>query len=375
MIKKKIVFGVCGIGRGHTYRQFPIISHFSKKAKIVIFAFGESYSFYSKVFKNKDNIKIYPVFVPWLHGSLLGIDYKKTANDSFNKNINYISKNFLAMDNAFSFLGKPDLVITDYEPVSAQFAYSLDVKIVTIDQQSKYFYKDYPDIKNALSIEEERSRLGMFFPKADKRIACSFFIPPSKITISKNFNVETISPVIRDDIIFLKKNCKSKKDNVLIYLSPYSEFTQKARDVLGVLSSFKNYSFHLFVAISSDFFREKHIPVNVKINKYEDKNFLKSLNIAGSVICTAGHTFISEALYLSKPIYAVPLKTYEQNYNAEVINKYKFGVTRNNISVNHLKYFLKNIDLFKDNIVRDNTVLLNKRAGQEDIIRIINKFL
>jgi hypothetical protein len=40
-------------------------------------------------------------------------------------------------------IGKPDLVISDYEPISAQYAYASGTPLVTIDQQSKYLVGDY----------------------------------------------------------------------------------------------------------------------------------------------------------------------------------------------------------------------------------------
>jgi len=379
MSNKKILFGVCGIGRGHTYRQFPVISYFAKKqCKIVIFAFDESYDFYSLAFKYRKNIKIYQVFVPWIHGGVDGIDYKRTANENFNKNQNCISLNFSAMNKALDFLGKPDLVISDYEPISAQFAYSLDAKFITIDQQSKFFNNGYFDTKNGISVAEERSRLGLFFPRADRRIACSFFIPPSKQSISGNFKVEIIPPVIREEISQLRvknKKDKFKQNNILIYLSPYSQFTQSPNDVFKILSQFPDYCFRLFISKKSDFFNAKNIPSNVIINSHGSGSFFNAFNESGSVVCTAGHTFISEAMYLRKPVYAIPLNTYEQKYNAEIIDKYKFGITRNKLEIKSLRYFLEMSFLFKKNIINDDKILLNKKRGQKYIIGVINKLL
>ena len=166
MKNNKLIFGVCGIGRGHIYRQLPIISHFAKTSKIAIFAFGESYPFYKNFFVKNSNVKIFLVVVPWIHGSKVGVNYQKTSSEPFNKKNNFISQNFATMEETYEFFaGKPDLVVSDYEPISAQYSYSLNVPLITIDQQSKYFYDGYPDQLDNLSFVEERARLNLFFPK------------------------------------------------------------------------------------------------------------------------------------------------------------------------------------------------------------------
>jgi len=376
MKKYKLLFGVCGIGRGHIYRQLPIISYFEKSCDIIIFAFGESHSFFKDLYLNHKNVKVLEVFVPWIHGGLSGIDYLRTANEPFNKKDMFISQNFVAMDAAFKWFGKPDLIISDYEPISAQYSYTLDAPLVTIDQQSKYFYGGYPSKLDNLGVQEERARLNLFFPKADARIACSFFQSPSDKSANKNLKVMIVPPVIRDEIVELKIMEHGVPEHVLVYLSPYSSFVQSAEEVLGLLAKFSKYSFHLFVSKKADFLKVKHqLPNNITINFHGDKEFLHLLQLSGSAICTAGHMFISEMMFLNKPVYAIPLQTYEQKYNAKIIGDNKFGITHSQIEVHSLHDFLANITKFKHNIVFNNKVLLNEEPGQIQIVNFIEKML
>jgi len=373
----KLLFGVCGIGRGHIYRQLPIISHFAQKNKIAIFTFKESFAFFSKNFNENKNVKIISVSVPWVHGSLNGIDYNKTAQNLFNSQLDYISLNFAAMDNAVGFLGNVDLVISDYEPTSIQLAYSLNAPCITIDQQSKYFLDGFPTRHNSLSIEEERARLRLFFPKADKRIACSFFKHTTNKMHDDHFKVQILPPVIREEITELKSQLvnNSMNSNFLVYISPYSEFVQTAKEVLSVLEKFPNSIFYLFVSKTSDFSIIKNIPDNVKIFFHGDSEFLNVISITCAAICTAGHTFISEMMFLKKPVYAIPLQTYEQQYNAKIIQDNAFGICCSKFEVEALDYFINNINKFKRNIQSDKKILLNKSTGQKRIIGIIQKLL
>lgn len=72
------------------------------------------------------------------------------------------------MQRADEFLGRPDLVISDYEPVSAQYSYALRIPLVTVDQQSKYLLADSREMPTFgdLTPNEEIARLSLFFPKA-----------------------------------------------------------------------------------------------------------------------------------------------------------------------------------------------------------------
>jgi uncharacterized protein (TIGR00661 family) len=373
----KLIFGVCGIGRGHIYRQLPLISHFAHNSRIVIFAFGESFVFFKSYFKNNTNIKVILVAVPWIHGGPVGINYIKTANEKSNKGVNFTLQNFSAMDQAYKFLsGKPDLVVSDYEPISAQYSYSLNVPLVTIDQQSKYFYDGYPTQLGNLGFIEERARLSLFFPKAEMRIACSFFKPPSDKITYGGFEVKLVPVMIRDEITKLKTNNQEISKNVLIYLSPYSSFVQDAKKVIEILFKFSDYSFHLYVSKKSDFSKiKKQLPKNIKISFHGDKGFSRILSLSSSVICTAGHMFLSEMMFLGKPVYAIPLQTYEQKYNAKIIEDNGFGIMRPQIDSNSLGKFLASIIKFKHNIISDKKVLLNEGSGQAQIVNLLKKML
>src|SRR6266704_3774011 len=111
MRNKKIVIGICGIGRGHTIRQLPIVNVLSKLNKLIIFAFGESYDFYTSKFSEHPNVQVVCVAVPWFVGSKEGIDFKKTASIVMNDTSNYFATNMSAFQEVRDRFGVPDLVI------------------------------------------------------------------------------------------------------------------------------------------------------------------------------------------------------------------------------------------------------------------------
>lgn len=372
-----ILFGVCGIGRGHIYEMLPIIEFYVKKqeCRVAIFAFGESFTYFQKKFRDSEKVRTYEVSIPWIHGGPSGLDYSRTAQDSLNQRSDFVSRNFIAMDQAYKFMGKPFVVITDYEPVSAMYAYSLDVPLVTIDQQSKYLLSGYPEDFVSLTPNEERARLSMFFPRVNLRIINTFFSLPTQKEQTVQYSV--YGPIIREEIITLKNDKQVNPRNVLVYLSSYSAFVQSPSEVLHIFEQFPEFEFFIFTAQIKEYnaLQEHIMTPNVHVDTHGDTNFLEVMRTCRSLICTAGHTLLSEAMYLGKPVFAIPLRTYEQHYSAHVIQDGGFGMTAVMLEEPTLRDFLISLSQYEDAIRLNKDERLFQSPAQGKIIEVINYLL
>jgi uncharacterized protein (TIGR00661 family) len=303
---KKIVYGICGIGLGHMYRQLPIIEELKKQARIAIFAYGESLKFCERRFDGDKNIQVIPVAVPYMVGMPGGLSFKDSLSHAANQQ-NFWEINAKGMAQAQEFIGKPDAVLTDYEPVSAQYAYMYDAPLYTLDQQSKYLVGEFPEEFAGASLIDETQRLRMFFPKAHKRIIFSFF----DVTVREAFKDEVtlVAPVLRKELQSLKR--KVKKGSYLIYLSAQGGHRQSLEEIQQVCEAFPECSFDIFDGKSGN-----------------DRDFLASLATCEGIISTAGHSLMSEAVELGIPVYAMPLNLYEQQMNAFQIEKIGHGINK-----------------------------------------------
>ena len=313
----KILYGISGIGTGHSYRQMPIIEHFARArdTSLAIFCYDESRRIYSQRFAGCANVTVIPIDIPFVAGNLDGLDWKETARINASKDFNTI--NSLAMAKAEAVIGRPDLVVTDYEPLSAQYAYAYDAPLVTLDQQSKYLYgTGFPEFAGQ-SYKDEVMRLRMFFPTADARIACSFF----QVQSSENrYGVRIFPPTLKDQIINLSRN---EGNSILMYVSSQKAFVQSLAQVTEMCAS-QDEQFDIFLkdipALT--------LPANVTVYQHGDIKFYEALRKCKGIVSTAGHTLLSEAMYLGIPVYAIPLPVYEQHMNAHVIEQHGFGVSR-----------------------------------------------
>ncbi len=358
---KKILYGICGIGNGHTQRQLPLIEYFSVSSQIVIFAYDSSFEFYKEHFKNNRNVSVLNVAVPFYVGNKDGIDFEATEKLEKNKK-DYAAINGQAVAKAEEVMGVPSLVISDYEPISAEYAYKHHAPLITIDQQSKYLTGEFPKELHGETYADEIARLKMFFPTATVRIACSFFDVAKK---KDGEEVLMVPPILKESILSIQ-NVPTNPTSILVYFSSQKEFPQTLDEVVGICSIQPEVQFHIF----APHIEVKEISKNVSFYKHGDKRFTEVLKNCSGIISTAGHTLLSEAMHLGIPVYAIPLTVYEQQMNAEVIDKGKFGIKSDTIHKDKLEYFVSNLSIFRSKIKDDRGILL-KGNGKEIIIKYI----
>ncbi|MBI2473375.1 hypothetical protein HYV70_02375 [Candidatus Uhrbacteria bacterium] len=362
-----ILFGISGIGYGHTFRQLPLVEHFAACGRVTIFAHGQSEEFYRKQFRHRASVHVERIEIPFLTGSKTGLDFWKAAKEPINQSSTYLRTNLMAMKRAEEFIGKPNLVITDYEPLSAQYAYLYQSPLVTIDQQSKYLIGQFPKILHGLSYQDEVARLHMFFPYAAKRIACSFFhVTRSPQAVD---DVEIFPSIIKQKVRELARS-KSLNPSLLVYISAARKFIQSQKETVQALQSIKKTDLHLFVQASEVTFFRQQRQSNWHIHPHGDKQFLPLLARCHGMIATAGHSLLSECMYLGIPVYAIAIAPYEQHMNAAVIQKGGFGISAPGLTKHALKNFEKHLPTFEQNIRHDKTILL-RGSGQDTIIPIL----
>ena len=333
---KKILIGVCGIGNGHINRQACVINELLKeKIQVVVATQAEKVNILKERFPTLNIIKIN---IPWITCNEDGIDINNTLNKYKEDKINQYSEFLefcLKVENIFN--GRPDLIISDYEPNVAQYAYLRGVPIITMEQQSKFLYIKEINL-NGYSIKEEKARINYFFPKYSKKIISSFF--PMNI---KDKDIIVVPPII-------DKIEKQKCDNtVIVYFSSYSD-SKYYDELINTIKDIHDVTFKVYCKNSSIYGKIYNYN-NIKFSNY-DNEFKSNLSKCRALITTAGHQLISEAISLNIPVYVIPLNTYEQHYNAIMVEKYGLGVYNKNLCKENIVGFLNNENMYIKNICK-----------------------
>lgn len=328
---KKVLIGICGIGNGHINRQISVIKELQDKKKEVVVAVTEN-----KVKLLKETfpkLKIICIHIPWITCHENGIDFKDCLEKYDTSKIDYF-KEFLTFSKQveMAFNAKPDLIISDYEPNVAQYAYANNKPLLCMEQQAKFLYIKEREIP-AYSIQEEIYRLNYFFPKVDYRLISSFFYLPIK-----QKNVKMMPPIIKN----IEKQEKIKQKG-LIYLSPYCHEKEQFLNILNLASKLKEFTFTIYTDL--EFFEYKAY-AHMKFKPF-GKTFTKDLASASFLITSSGHQLISEAIANEIPLYLFPLNTYEQNYNCLMVVKNNFGKKIEEANISEFYQFYENIPFYK----------------------------
>ena len=367
MKRPKILWGVCGIGLGHTHRQMPLISHFAKTCDIVIFGYGNSRAFFAEHFAGHPHVRVEEVAVPYFVGNPRGLDFRATAAHPSNRQ-DYAAINARAMAQAEDALKCPNLVITDYEPVSAQYAYACNAPLMTLDQQSKYLCADVPERLADTGTLDEIMRLRMFFPRAEARLACSFFRLEQKAGAPEK--VRLIPPILSPAILRLRHRPGSRR-GILVYLSEQMRDAEERQRLFDLLGREDRYRFDVFLPAG---IAGASTAPHVTVFRHGDPAFHGMLAACHGIVSTAGHSLLSEAMHLGIPVLALPLKLYEQQMNAHAIAGGGFGLSGGRLSVALLRRFVDNLPGYAEAIRADRNILL-RGNGELEARKIIEKWL
>jgi len=320
----RILYGVAGEGSGHSSRAKEVITHLlglSHEVKIVS---------YDRGYKNlKQHFQVEEIFG-------LSFDYKNNKVQI----LPTIFKNALQLPAAKKSLDKvlrlikefkPQIVISDFEPLSCLAANLTGLPLISIDNQHRLTNAkiEYPkQYETDAALAKAVTRLLIFNTKAC--LVISFDEP--KVLNKKTF---IFPPILRREILVAKS---SGGDYILVYV------TTPSKNLVEVLEKidkkFVCYGFNK---------NERH--GNIVFKKAGQKEFLQDLVGCEAIVANAGFTLISEALFLRKPYLAWPVAgQFEQILNACFIAKAGYGLHADNLSEDNIKKFLGKLDQYKKKI-------------------------
>lgn len=295
----KILYGIQLNGNGHITRSIELINKLKSVGYDVdIFSSGSN-SNLELPFKHKhfDGLSIFS-------NKSGSIDWRKTIKQA---NIVKLIKD--SMQDVTEY----DLVISDFEPISAWSAKRCGVKSLGIANQYSLISNKTPKIKGIFSLQFIRN-----FAPCDEYIALSY----------EKFDDFIYQPFISD--YFLNSEINDKKF-FLIYLPSYD-----LDYIMNQLSEFKKHKFRVYS-------NEEHSNElkNIKVIKLNKEKFQKDLTNCSGVITASGFSTTSEALILNKKLWSIPIQSqYEQLSNSLLLQN--MGVFTDKFNSSNLSNWLEN---------------------------------
>ena len=169
-------------------------------------------------------------------------------------------------------------------------------------------------------------------PHANQYLISTFFHPE----IRKK-NTTYIPPIIRTEIIKAKT---STKQHIVVYQTSSSQ-----KNLIPILQQLPQEQFFVY-----GFNKDEQLG-NVTLKSFSEAGFIKDFASAKAVFANGGFSFLSEAVYLQKPILSVPIKNqFEQFVNASYVEKLQYGRHSSDFTADNMKAFLYDLEIYKSNL-------------------------
>jgi uncharacterized protein (TIGR00661 family) len=324
----KILYAIQGTGNGHLSRARDIIPILQQKGELDILVSGIQADVdlpYLVKYRFKG--------LSFIFGKNGGIDLIATYRKSNLKQL-YNEIKSLPIDDY-------DLVINDFEPVSAWACKMKHKECVGLSHQAAVINKKSPKPKKKDPVGKAvlhnyapvTSAYGFHFGAYDKDI---------------------FTPVIRNQV---RAAGPENKKHYTVYLPAYSD-----ERIIKVLGEIKNINWQVF----SKHTKKEYTAKNIHIRPINNEAFIESFITCTGVLCGAGFETPAEALYLKKKLLVIPMKgQYEQQCNAAALKTMSVPVIKS------LKK--KHIDTIKNWVATEQQIMVNYPDTTQRIINMIIK--
>jgi uncharacterized protein (TIGR00661 family) len=227
---------------------------------------------------------------------------------------------------------RPHVVVCDFEPMSAYLAEHYQVPLVTLDNQHRMRYVNCGiprEWESRAAFTRRLIRVIVPWPS----VSLILSLVEGETTNERSF---VYPPIIRREI-----TCQTptRDDHILVYL------TSGFDSLLPILQSFEDETFLVYG------YSREGSDGNLQFFMPDRQGFAAHLASARGVIATAGFTLISEALWLGKPVLALPMAgQYEQELNAWQLQQAGWGHAATAVTRDAVHDFLTEIPLLTDRL-------------------------
>src|SRR6185437_8542991 len=305
----KILYGVVGEGMGHAMRSRVVLEHLVGQGhEIEIMASGRATDFLAKRFEGVNRI----------HG--LHMIYEenrvrrgKTLWSNVLTGAASVPKNIQAYFDLIKGF-KPEVVVSDFESWTYLYAKLNRLPIVSIDNMQIINRCTHgPDILAGYDAEFQVTRAFIKgkLPFCNHYLITTFFRPP----IRKQ-ETSLYPPILRPEILAARRRAGQ---HLLVYQ------TAEGNDGLADTLAKTGLECRIY-GMRRDIHKE-HVEGNLRYRPFSEAGFVDDLASARGVIAGGGFTLMGEAVYLHKPMLAVPLEhQFEQVLNARYLERVGFGL-------------------------------------------------
>jgi len=330
----RILYGIQGTGHGHISRAREILPLLSNNAEVDVLLSGYNCKM------SLENVRV-------MKKRGISLAYSNTGRVSLMKTIRNLKPITFLNDVKQLQPHSYDMVISDFEPVSAWAAYRAGVPSLALSHQASFIseFSPRPDRRSIFAEQVLKnfapckSALGFHFRRYDS------FVEP---------------PIIRSEILNLNPE---SGNHVTVYLPAFHH-----EKLIPHLKKLKTTDWHIFSPSCSRNLED----TNILVNPVNNAGFLNSLETCRGVLTSGGFETCAEAMYLRKKLMVLPIQNqYEQLCNAAALQQMGISVVSKVTEEfsNRLEEWLHTANVRKLTDITDTENLLNiimKYAGRKN---------
>lgn len=279
-----ILYGIQGTGHGHISRAKELLPELGKHASVDVLISG-----YASQLELEGDIKYRKRGISFSYDRKGGVSLLNTIQ---------AMKPIRFLNDVHSIpLSEYDLVISDYEPVTAWAAKSRGIPTVAMSHQAAYLSKKSPRPPKKSKVAEA---ILQHFAPADQAVGFHF----------NRYDTFIEPPIIRSEIRSL---IPSNQNHITVYLPAFHH-----TELVHIFSAIRNINWHIFAPSCTSCQSRDHITVFPVSNQ----DFLDSFGSCRGVFTSAGFETSAEAMYLNKKLMVIPINNqYEQRCNAAAMQE------------------------------------------------------
>ncbi len=308
----KIFYSMAGEGRGHAVRVRTIVEALRDEHELHLFAPGDAFDFLQRFYgTNSTSSSIH------LH-RITGLRFEYTGGKlnllgSIRRGLQFAASRLprlVKMLRRRIREERPDLVLSDFEPALPRAAHKEQIPFLSLDHQHVLVGCDL----SSLSMELQWYAWWMgwairwHYAGRCQGLMTAFYEPPVKAGYEE---LKLIGPIIRPEVAAMRPEYGE-------YLLSYLRSTTPAR-VLEILAEAPQ-------PVRIYGLGERPQCGQATFHPIHEQRFVEDLAGCRAVVCAAGNQLLGEALYLGKPVLAIPEEIHhEQRINAHYLKAMQCG--------------------------------------------------
>jgi uncharacterized protein (TIGR00661 family) len=328
----KVAISLSGDGRGHATRVRALVERLREDHAVTIYTSGDAYSMLGPAYANSE--------VRVLRLECLRFGYDRDGKVRLGATLAGAASYLRRFPGLVSELAgslsrdMPDLVISDFEPALPRAAARLGIPHISINHQHFLLTYDLRSLPAWLRVHASYMGLvvRLYDAPAVARVVSSFYFPPLKLGCG---NVTQTGVLLRPQV--LDAEVSNRGGHIVAYWR--RQAPQGAMDALrGLDCEVRVYGLGA-----------RRAEGNLRFFAADEAGFVSDLASSRALVCTAGNQLVGEAIFLRKPVFAIPEPgNYEQYINAYFVARMGAGewAAPGRFGVERLRAFLDSGDSF-----------------------------